>query len=129
VTLGTQIASGGGSATQASFNPAISADGRFAFASDANGLVPVDNNSRRDVYVYDRLLNSVELVSQISPVGNPGNLPSDNPAISADGRYVVFETEATNIVSGGGTTNATNTEVLVRDRYLQVTRRVSGELT
>ncbi|MCB0218058.1 MAG: PD40 domain-containing protein, partial [Chrysiogenetes bacterium] len=127
-TTTTVIASGGGGSDGASFSPSISGDGRFvAFSSDADNLSDRDSNGRRDIYVFDRLNNMVELISATSG-GQAGAAASDNPAISADGRYVAFDTQATNLATGGATTNNANREVLVRDRYLEVTQRVSGEL-
>ncbi len=111
----------GGQANSDSFGPAISADGRFvAFDSSASNLVVGDTNGTFDVFVRDRLAGVTRRVS----VGAGGQANSDSlsPAISADGRFVAFESNASNLVAGD--TNATD-DVFVRDRLAGVTRRVS----
>jgi Tol biopolymer transport system component len=84
---------------RASFNPRISADGRFvAFRSNANNLVPEDTDELEDIYVRDLQTNQTILVSRASTaVGPKGNGGSFNPSISADGRRVAFRSEATNL--------------------------------
>ena len=80
--------------------PAISADGRYvAFSSAAVNLVWNDINQWRDVFVRDRQTGQTTRVS-ISTSGLQGNLSSDEPAISADGRYVAFSSAAINLVPG-----------------------------
>ncbi|HXR05241.1 MAG TPA: hypothetical protein VN836_11090 [Verrucomicrobiae bacterium] len=91
----------------------ISADGRWVtFASYASDLVPNDFNNDRDVFVADLPAGGISLVS----VGNDGNSglggSSFTPSISANGRYVVFVSTATNLIS-----NDTNgaADVFLRD--------------
>lgn len=80
--------------------PSISADGRYvAFGSSASNLVPGDTNGGPDVFVKDMQTGKTIRVSTDSD-GNQGNLGSGGPAISADGRYVAFETYASNLVPG-----------------------------
>ena len=78
---------------------AISADGRFvAFRSPANNLHDDDADSTVDVYVRDLQTNTTALVSRATgATGTPGNNTSDQPAISADGRFVAFTSTATNL--------------------------------
>ncbi len=78
---------------------AISADGRFvAFRSPANNLHDDDIDSTVDVYVRDLQDNTTTLVSRAAgATGTPGNNTSDQPAISADGRFVAFTSTATNL--------------------------------
>lgn len=84
----------------ASEHPAISADGRFiAFASDASNLVANDGNGRTDVFVHDRTTDVTTLVSRTRS-GASGNGSSLNPAISANGRWVAFESIASDLVPG-----------------------------
>ncbi|HEX6459508.1 MAG TPA: hypothetical protein VF032_11375 [Thermoleophilaceae bacterium] len=83
-----------------SAEPSISADGRYiAFTSDAGGLVPGDG-TRAGVYWRDMVTGETRLVDV-----PPGALSSDgsgmNPKISADGRYVVFDSDATDLLGGG----------------------------
>ena len=116
------VSSAGAEANGTSFAPAISADGRFvAFPSEATNLVPGDTNGVTDVFVRDRLTGTTERVS-VSSAGAEANGTSFAPAISADGRFVAFPSEATNLVPGD--TNGA-TDVFVRDRLTATTDRVS----
>ena len=83
----------------------------MAFDSSASNLVPGDTN-RQDVFVHDRLTGTTELVSMDS-VGIQGNGWSYSPAISADGRFVAFDSSASNLVPGD--TDRAG-DVFVRDR-------------
>jgi Tol biopolymer transport system component len=94
------VGTGGLQADGSSFAPAISADGRFvAFSSVAGNLVPDDNNSKYDIFVFDRSLGKPRRAS----VGYR-NLEADGdsfvPSISADGHQVAFQSDATNLVLG-----------------------------
>lgn len=100
----------------------VSADGRFAvFHSTANNLVAGDTNGTRDVFLRDRLLGITERVS-VSGAGVQGNSDSRNPHVSADGRFVAFASDASNLVAGD--TNGT-TDIFVRDRLLGTLERAS----
>ncbi|MBI5869949.1 MAG: PD40 domain-containing protein [Actinobacteria bacterium] len=84
----------------ASTNPDISADGRFVvFKSDATNLVVGSTNGARTIYIRDTQTGVTTRVSSDS-AGINGNKDSDNPAISADGRFVAFDSIATNLVPG-----------------------------
>ena len=103
-------------------SPAISAHGRYvAFSSDASNLVAGDTNNTGDVFVRDRKTHVTRRVS-VGPGGAQANGDSYAPAISAHGRYVAFDSDASNLVAGD--TNNTD-DVFVRDREAHVTRRVS----
>jgi Tol biopolymer transport system component len=111
-----QIAIFGGSV------PSISANGRFvAFESDSPDLVVNDMNGWPDVFVHDLVSLTTERVS-ISTSGTEGNNVSRAASISADGRYVAFESRAATLVPGD--TNFTY-DVFVHDRVTQTTERVS----
>ena len=85
--------------------PSISADGRFvAFSSRAFNLVPGDTNFKFDMFVRDTLTNTTTRVS-VDSAGNPGNSSSSSPSISADGRFVAFASESSNIVPGDTNNN------------------------
>lgn len=78
-------------------SPSISADGRYiAFVSQATNLVCGDTNSAADIFVYDQKTGVIDRVS-VSTNGIQANGPSSSPSISADGRYVVFASSATNL--------------------------------
>ena len=105
-----------------SYGPAISADGRYvAFTSSASNLTTVDGNGELDIFVRDRVSRTTVLVSA-GPQGAMGDGPSVAPSISADGRFVAFESDASTLVRGD--TNGTG-DVFVRDLVTEVTRRLS----
>jgi Tol biopolymer transport system component len=105
-----------------SLAPSISADGRFvAFDSRASNLVAGDTNTKKDVFVHDRLTGSTERVS-VDSAGAEGNGDSLFAAISADGRWVAFGSIATNLVPGD--TNLVR-DIFVHDRQTGATERVS----
>jgi putative cell wall-binding protein/Tol biopolymer transport system component len=89
---GTEVTSGDSS------YPAISADGRFVvFDSSAESLVPDDDNGNRDVFVYDTVAATTTRVS-VHSNGNQGSGDSRHPEISRDGRFVVFESSAPDLI-------------------------------
>ena len=93
------VSSGGAQGNGDSFDPAISADGRFvAFGSDATNLVPGDTNNAYDVFVRDRQTGKTQRVS-VSSGGAQGN-DSARPGDLAGGRFVAFWSRATNLVPG-----------------------------
>jgi Tol biopolymer transport system component len=101
---------------------AISGDGRFvAFVSDDNEQVPGDTNGWYDILVRDRQTGATEIVS-VTASGTPTNMHSSFPAISADGRFVAFASEASNLVPGDMNGKW---DVFVRDRQAATTELVS----
>ncbi len=116
---------GGGNGN--SSNPASSADGRWiAFQSDAGDLLEdgrVDTNRVADIYLRDRQSGVTSLIS-VSTNGSAGNSESRNPRISGDGRFVVFESAATDLVADD--TNRV-VDIFIRDRWLGITRMVSAD--
>jgi RHS repeat-associated protein len=107
-----------------SARPSISADGqRIVFQSDAPNLVPNDSNGTTDVFLYDRGTGRTSLVS-INAAGTlSGNGPSIDPHITPDGRYVVFRSSATDLVSAQ--TVSGFADVYVRDLVAGTTRLAS----
>jgi Tol biopolymer transport system component len=80
--------------------PVITADGsQVAFASNNPNLVPGDTNDTSDIFVRDRSRGVTERLT-VNAQGQQANDASYNPSISADGRYVVFYTSATNLLPG-----------------------------
>lgn len=94
------IALDGGQANGYAEEVSVSANGRYAaFTSGAGNIVPGDTNGFTDVFVRDLWLNTTKLVS-IGVGGAPADAPGYSPDISADGRYVVWESSATNLPGG-----------------------------
>ena len=94
---------GGSVQTGPSFRPSVSADGRFvAFASASDALVAGDTNLSEDAFVRDRELDTTTRVSVRSDGGQieEPRRRADDTAISADGRYVVFTSDARDLVPG-----------------------------
>lgn len=114
-------------ANRASDYPAVSADGHFVvFASNASNLLdPLDPYAgatlTTNIFLRNLQLGTTELVS-IGLLGEPANAPCGEPDVSGDGRFIVFESTATNLVAGD--TNGTK-DIFVRDRLARVTTRVS----
>lgn len=109
----------GGDSTDA----AVSDDGRFvAFASDATDLVAGDTNGHTDIFVRDRADGTTERVSVNSAEEQALDGDSERPAISGDGRYVVFRSGATNLRAGD---DVIARELYIRDRSAGTTEVVS----
>ncbi len=82
-------------------SPYVSDNARVTFISLANNLSPDDNDAVTNVFVRDALAGTTELVSRApGPAGAAANASSSNPAISADGRFVAFDSPAGNLVAG-----------------------------
>jgi len=113
-----------GSASGQARNGSVSADGRFvAFRSDASNLLG-GSGGNEYIYLKDLQTGSVELVSRTTSGGFPAGGVAANTAhsMSADARFVLFQTSAANIVAGvaGG-----SILVYLRDRTLGTTELVS----
>lgn len=103
--------------------PAISWNGRYvAFTAAADGVVSGDDNQRGDAFVRDTWSNTTTIVSVSSTAAQANGNGVSTPGMSADGRYVVFVTDASNLVPGD--TNDT-ADVFLRDRWTSTTTRVS----
>lgn len=103
--------------------PALSSDGRYvAFESDARNLVALDTGGVTNVFVYDRQTGQTELIS-VGFHGEAANGLSQSAAISADGRYVAFESVATNLIERDSNENVR--DIYVRDRQTGQTRLAS----
>ena len=112
----TAAAAAGGSAGRV----ATSADGRYVlFGSTASTVVPGDTNGVQDVFLRDRATGIVERVS-LGFGGMEANGPSWPGSISADGRYVTFESSASNLVSGDDPDGHYETFLLDRQSGIRV---------
>ena len=122
ITSRVSVATGGGQSNNNSFTPSLSADGRFvAFHSFGTNLVPGDTNGVLDVFVHDRQTGATTRVS-VTTGAIQGNNTSRAGFLSANGRLVAFESDATNLVTGD--TNGVRDQ-FVHDRQTGVTTRVS----
>lgn len=116
------VDSNGQQSNDMSYFPQLSSNGRFiAFASRATNLVPGDTNGRTDIFLHDQLTHTTTLINK-GPGGQSGDLDSNYPDISADGRFVSYYSSATNLVAGD--TNGVD-DVFVYDRASNKTTRVS----
>jgi Tol biopolymer transport system component len=134
-TAQTQLVSvnrdGSGTANGGSVGSAFSADGRFmAFISTATDLLSNDT-SGQNVYVRDLETGVTTLISADHAGTGGANGQCFNPVLSADGRFVAFESTATNLVANdtnGGLQGGHLSDVFLRDRQLGVTQLVSINL-
>lgn len=107
------------------YDPSVSDDGRYVvFNSIATDVVAGDTNSTRDVFLRDVVAGTTDRISvDSSEVELTGGASSvQNKSISADGRFVVFSSYATNAVAGD--TNG-NGDVFIRDLVDGTTERIS----
>lgn len=96
-TIRVSVASDGTESDSYSRDPTISHDGRYvAFASRGENLVPGDSNNFVDIFVHDLSAGETQRVS-VATDGTQANGDSWEPKISGNGRYVVFESDATNL--------------------------------
>ncbi|MEO6594962.1 MAG: calcium-binding protein [Planctomycetota bacterium] len=106
-------------------NADISDDGNtVVYESTADDLVPTDVNGLRDVFAWSRLTGAISLVS-VASSGAQGDRQSLESRVSADGRFVVFTSGATNLGAGTGPGNGNNFDVFLRDRVANTTECVS----
>ena len=131
------VSSTGKQAVSDSDSPSISSDGRVvAFRSYARLLTPDKLDFGYDIFVHDRETGKTERMS-VSSTGVGGNAFSAAASISGDGRFVTFESLASNLVDGDNNVdldnnnyvNNTGHDVFVRDRITGITKRVSVSST
>jgi Tol biopolymer transport system component len=122
-TTRVSVDSKGNEGNDISNHPSINLDGRYvAFNSYASNLVANDTNGARDIFVHDRLSGETTRVS-VDSNGNEGNSNSYQASISADGRYVAFNSGASNLVANDN--NSYRSDIFVHDRQSGETTRVS----
>lgn len=126
-TSRVSVSSGGRQGNGESGGPVISADGRYvAFTSSASNLVPDDTNHTSDVFLRDRKTGRTIRVSVNSAGGQARGSAtgsgSNAQSISADGRYVAFQSDAANLVPGDTNNLA---DLFVHDRKTRRTTRVN----
>jgi WD40-like Beta Propeller Repeat len=114
------VATNGLSGNGPSFEPAISGDGRYVvFTSYASNLVAGDTNASKDVFLRDLQAGVTTLVSVGTDGVSFGSSNSWQPAISADGRYVLFHSVARNL--SGGTVGIGLENIFLRDVHSNIT--------
>ncbi len=123
------VSKDGAAGNTKSMNPVISADGHHvAFESFANNLIEEDINENPDIFVRNIIENKTEVVS-LSSRGQQANHGSSNPAISANGRYVLFQSPARNLVPVDNKRSDEDewnfSDVFLRDRELGITEIIS----
>ncbi len=117
------VSSGGVQANAESFHPAISGDGRYVvFESIATNLAPDTNGAVRDIFWHDRVTDLTQLVS-VGEGENQGSTHHQNPDVSDDGRYIVFDTLS---ALNAGDSNLAK-DVYKRDRVAGSTLLVSRD--
>jgi Tol biopolymer transport system component len=118
-------------ANGASYTPSISGDGQIvAFVSGASDLGPSDDNHQPDIYLRDLETGAITLASR-TPQGKAANGSSTNPAVSADGQFVAFVSNASDLVcakrcSPGEIDNNLLPDVFLADLRTGGIQRVSG---
>jgi Tol biopolymer transport system component len=129
LTFRTSVDTGGTQGNGPSTRPMIAGDGGFiVFQSRATNFVAGDTNGRIDIYRKEIATNTVVRVSVEDPNadalvdGDNANADCENARITPDGRYVVFESIADDLVLGD---NATTLDVFRRDMQTGTTLRIS----
>ena len=122
-TTRISVSSSGAQGWDDSLSPSFSADGRYiAFTSYAINLVAGDPLIGSDVFICDRLTGQTARVS-VSGDGTPGNSECWEAVISADGHYVAFSSNASNLVPGD--TNATDDVFIAANPLWQAQTQLS----
>lgn len=127
------VNSDGSEGNNDSWAPGISADGRYVvFTSRADNLVANDINDYEDVFLHDRDVDNNGIYDEagyistirisIATDGTEADSGSSAPDISADGRYITFSSNATNLVAND--TNGSS-DIFVHDMQGRITQRVS----
>jgi hypothetical protein len=137
-TTRVSVSSTGVQSNGNSWLPRISDDGHLVvYTSEASNLVTDDTNNKWDIFIYNMLNGQTERISVSSAELQANGDSGDNktPALSSDGRFVAFSSEATNLVlddtyngcdmDEDGTFTENCTDVFVRDRNSGATERVS----
>lgn len=107
----------------------VSGDGTLiAFASDADNLVPLDNNGDTDVFLHDTVTGITSRIS-VNFQGEEATGDSNCPSMSADGRFVAFSSRAWNMVQGGSNVGTLPWDVYLHDRQGPSTIRLSVPLS
>lgn len=128
ITVRAPVVTSSAGANGASVSPQLSSDGRFImFSSAASDLVTNDNAwMNLDVFLHDRTSNTTRLVSENYQHTGGGNDHSVGVCVSTNGRYVLFESLADDLVSGDANKFS---DVFLRDCQTDTTILVSAATT
>ncbi|MCC7560645.1 MAG: hypothetical protein KO318_09510 [Methanobacterium sp.] len=122
ITERLSVSSTGVEGNNDSYGSSVSSDGRYiAFYSWASNLVEQDTNGCSDVFVFDRISNTIKIIN-IPPNGGEANSDSYQPIISADGNFIAFTSNADNLVVND---NNGESDVFVYDQNLNNIKMVS----
>jgi TolB protein len=122
ITQRASVDSSGAESNNFSYEPVLSDNGRYvAFTSYGSNLVSGDGNGTYDVFLRDLVKGETQRIS-VDSSGIEGNNESSGPALSGNGRFVVFHSKANNLVGGDGNYAI---DVFVRDIKTGITERVS----
>ncbi|WP_456389581.1 hypothetical protein [Profundibacter sp.] len=122
ITSRVNVATNGTETSDVSSDSSLSADGRYVtFISLDSALVSGDTNGTWDIFVHDRQTGETSRIN-VATDGSEANNYSEAPSLSADGRYVSFNSRASNLAADD--TNGRN-DVFVHDRQTGETERVS----
>jgi len=125
-TTRASVSSGGTQANGSSLPPSLSYDGQFViFGSDATNLVSGDSNNRTDLFMYNTQTGETTRVS-VTSTGEQLNSNSKYGSLSADNRYLAFDSTATNLVTPD---NNSASDVFVKDLQTGDVTRVSVSST
>src|SRR4051794_4170651 len=123
-TTRVSLTSLGAEADDSCYLQSMSSDGRtIVFTSLGDTLVASDTNNSNDVFIRDLNANTTTRVS-VKTTGAQGNSDSDGGSISRDGRFVAFQSDASNF---DATDSGFTTDVFVRDRVLNITTRLTAK--
>ncbi len=115
------LSSNGKQGEASSFDSAIGRRALIAFSSKATNLVDDDTNEVEDIFVHDR--ESAETVRvSVDSTGQQANERSFAATLSTDGRYVIFNSDASNLVADD---DNNSTDVFRHDRQTGQTRRLT----
>jgi Tol biopolymer transport system component len=113
-TVRASVSTGGVEANWDCYDAVLTPDGRYAvFFTSATNLVAGDTNAVEDIFVRDLVLGTTERAS-VGLLGQQGNGTCHYPAVSAEGRFVAFDSLSTNLVLNDGNGQR---DIFVRDRF------------
>lgn len=127
VTERVSTLANGGELADASYSPAISADGRsVAFISDSDDLSPQDNNADSDAYIIDRVTHAATLISIAS--GVQPDFGVSQVAISGNAQYVAYTTDTDLVAADGNLSDDVYVRKVSGSAALRVSRPKNGSL-